>query len=178
MFIVFGGLPGSGKSTIAQVLAKHLEAVYLRIDTIEQTIRSSGILAEDGEVGPAGYMIAYRLAEEHLRLGHVVIADSVNSISITRDAYRAIAENLGVPCLEVEVVCSDPVEHRRRVESRISEVPGLKLPSWQQVVERDYEVWDRSRLVIDTAVLPVSQAVEHIIAAVSRNDMKIVNCRG
>ena len=39
MLIIFGGLPGSGKSTIARALALRLGAVYLRIDTIEQAIR-------------------------------------------------------------------------------------------------------------------------------------------
>lgn len=38
MLIIFSGLPGSGKSTIAQALAKQLNAFYLRIDTIEQAI--------------------------------------------------------------------------------------------------------------------------------------------
>lgn len=39
MLIIFSGLPGCGKSTIARALAKRLGAVYLRIDTIEQAIR-------------------------------------------------------------------------------------------------------------------------------------------
>lgn len=56
MLIIFSGLPGSGKSTIAQALAKQLSAFYLRIDTIEQAI----LKAEEGdrEMGPAGYFVA------------------------------------------------------------------------------------------------------------------------
>ncbi|EEQ16447.1 Uncharacterised protein [Yersinia frederiksenii] len=41
MLIIFSGLPGTGKSTIAHLLAERLKAVYLRIDTIEQAIRSA-----------------------------------------------------------------------------------------------------------------------------------------
>ena len=38
MLIIFGGLPGTGKTTIAKQLAKTVEAVYLRVDTIEQSL--------------------------------------------------------------------------------------------------------------------------------------------
>lgn len=53
MLIIFSGLPGSGKSTIARALARRLRAVYLRIDTIEQAIRDAE--QADNEMGPAGY---------------------------------------------------------------------------------------------------------------------------
>lgn len=89
MFIIFSGLPGSGKSTIAHALAKELGAVYLRIDTIEQAIRCAE--NHDKETGPAGYFVAYELARDNLRLGLNVIADSVNPLPLTREAYREVA---------------------------------------------------------------------------------------
>ncbi|MFC9131528.1 hypothetical protein ACFT4A_32480 [Streptomyces sp. NPDC057099] len=69
--------------------------------------------------------------------------------------------------VEVEVVCSDPVEHRRRVMSRSVGIPGLPLPDWQQILDREYEPWDRDRVVVDTAGqrLEVSSAV--LLGAVS-----------
>ena len=82
MLIVFGGLPGTGKTTIARAFAKERRATYLRIDTIEQALRSSEMLA--GDVGPAGYMVAYALAEANLRLGGIVVADSVKRHSERR----------------------------------------------------------------------------------------------
>ena len=89
MLIVFGGLPGTGKTTLARAFAQQRRATYLRIDTIEQALQSSEMLA--GEVGPAGYMVAYALAEANLRLGGIVVADSVNPLAITRDAWRKVA---------------------------------------------------------------------------------------
>lgn len=62
MLIVFGGLPGTGKTTVAEALAQELNAVHLRVDTIEQALRSSAVLKTD--VGPAGYVVDYRLAED------------------------------------------------------------------------------------------------------------------
>jgi predicted kinase len=147
--ITFAGLPGTGKTTLARALAQARGAVYLRIDTIEQTLRSSGALA--GDVGAAGYMVAYALAEVNLRLGHVVVADSVNPLLITRQAWRDVATAAGTSICEIEIVCSDPEEHRRRVETRRIDVAGLAAPSWEQVLNRHYAAWDRPRLIIDTA---------------------------
>ncbi|MFE3031507.1 AAA family ATPase [Streptomyces canus] len=149
MLIVIGGLPASGKTTLSRLLASRTNGVHLRVDTIEQAIVRSGLARHP--VGPAGYVVGYALAEEHLRQGLTVIAESVNPLAVTRDAWRDTAVRAGAPVLEVEVVCSDPDEHRRRVRSRSVDIPDLPLPDWGQIVGRDYEPWNRDRLVVDTA---------------------------
>jgi predicted kinase len=149
VLIVMGGLPGAGKTTLARLLAARIGAVHLRVDTIEQAIVRSGLARHP--VGPVGYTVGYALAEEHLRQGLTVIAESVNPLSVTRDTWRATALGAGVPVVEVEVMCSDPAEHRRRVTSRSVDIPDLPLPDWQQVVDRQYEPWDRERVIVDTA---------------------------
>jgi predicted kinase len=83
MLVIFGGLPGTGKSTLAVRLAGEVGAVYLRIDTIERAMIDAN---EALSVGERGYLVAYAVAEDNLRLGHTVIADSVNPLEITRTA--------------------------------------------------------------------------------------------
>jgi predicted kinase len=165
MLIVFGGLPGTGKSTIAALLAKRLRAAYIRIDTIEQALRDCGTLADD--VLTEGYAVGYRMAEDNLRAGGMVIADSVNPLAVTRDAWLAVATRVGAPALEVELVCSDADEHRRRVETRIADVPGLTLPTWDAVLHRDYEPWDRPHVVLDTAACSAEASVAMLLRAVA-----------
>ena len=80
MLFVFAGLPGSGKTTLAQHLAADLPAVHLRIDTIEQALRDLCEFDVQGE----GYRLAYRVAADNLRLGLNVVADSCNTIELTR----------------------------------------------------------------------------------------------
>lgn len=149
LLIAFAGLPGAGKTTLARALAHTRGAVYLRIDTIEQAIRDAGVLA--GEVGPAGYIVGNALAEANLRLGLSVVADSVNPVPESRAGWRATAAAAGVPIAEVEVICSDPLEHRTRIETRSLDIPGLAAPDWPAVLSRAYAAWDRPRIVIDTA---------------------------
>ncbi|WP_117148608.1 AAA family ATPase, partial [Klebsiella pneumoniae] len=53
MLFIFSGLPGTGKSTIAKMLSKKISAVYLRVDTVEQAIRS--VSEQNQKIGPEGY---------------------------------------------------------------------------------------------------------------------------
>ena len=127
MLIILGGLPGVGKTAIAVELARLTGAVHLRIDSIEQAMRAGG----NRVIEDAGYRVAYAVAEDNLRIGRTVIADSVNPLRLTREAWASVAAHVGVKAIEIEVNCSDLNEHRRRVETRTNDIPGLKLPTWR-----------------------------------------------
>jgi len=146
VLIVFGGLPGTGKTTVSRELTRRLAASYLRVDAIEQTLRGAG-----RTVGTMGYDIANALAAENLALGRIVIADCVNPIRASRIGWRQTALQKSALIAEIEVVCSDLALHRQRAESRTSDINGLKPPTWDEIVNRDYEPWDREHLVLDTA---------------------------
>jgi predicted kinase len=147
MLFIFGGLPGTGKTELSTHLAREIGAVHLHIDTIEQALREGGVAA----MGPKGYLVAYKLAEDNLRLGLSVVADSVNPLDVTRAAWRDVAARAEVAFREIEVICSDAEEHRRRVETRPARIPGLSLPTWDDVLQREYHVWRQEHLTIDTA---------------------------
>jgi predicted kinase len=164
MLIVFGGLPGTGKTTLARLLSEAVQAAYLRIDTIEQSLRK--MTQFQGGVDDAGYRIAYALTESNLQLGQTVIADSVNPIALTRNAWRDIAARSESRIIEIETICSDVEEHRRRIETRVIDIPGLVPPTWQQVVEREYERWDRPHIVVDTAKLSPEDALKEILTQI------------
>ena len=131
--------------------------MHLRIDSIEQALRNSHVAIS----GPEGYVAAYAIAEDNLRLGHTVIADSVNPVGETRAAWREVAGQAGQRYVEIEVVCSNPVEHRRRVESRVPDITGLRLPMWRQVCDREYESW-QAGIVVNTAGMHVDESVAEL----------------
>lgn len=144
---IFSGLPGSGKTTLSRRLATELTATHLRIDTIEQALRDLCDVEVEGE----GYRLAYRVAADNLKLGLSVVADSCNPIELTRREWESVAEAQGAKFINIEVICSDEQEHRRRVEFRDSSIPNLILPTWEEVETREYHPWATPRIMIDTA---------------------------
>lgn len=160
IFFIFSGLPGSGKTSLSQRIARHLGAAYLRIDTIEQGLRDLCSLDVEGE----GYRLAYRIAADNLRLGTSVVADSCNPLELTRREWENVAREAGVRYVNIEVVCSDAREHRRRVDTRALDIAGLKQPTWDEVQNRTYDDWTVDRIVIDTAARSVEDCIEELLA--------------
>lgn len=163
LLVALGGLPGAGKTTLARALARRLGAAFLRIDAVEQAVRDAGLSAE----GPVGYGVAQALALANLENGLDVVADSVNPVAASRAGWRAVAARGGARLLEVEVTCSDPAEHRRRVETRATDIPGLVPPRWAAVEALAFAPWPEAHLVVDTALGSAERGVAEIMALVA-----------
>ncbi len=160
---IFSGLPGTGKSTLAKLVAQHYRALYLRIDTIEQGLRDLCSLVIQSE----GYRLSYRIAGDNLRLGLNVVADSCNPIELTRREWEEVAREAEADFRNIEVICSDAAEHRVRIETRRTEPPellGLKLPTWDEVENREYHPWIVDRIIVDTAGRSVSESANELLA--------------
>ena len=160
--IVLAGLPGTGKSTMARALARATGAVWLRVDRIEASLLASGI-PRSFETGLAAYVAARDLAEDHLRLGHQVIIDAVNGVPQARAMWSDLARACAVDRRVIELVCGDREVHRRRVSDRPPPTPPLPAPSWEEVVQREYQPWDEPVLRVDTR-RPEQECLEKVLA--------------
>jgi predicted kinase len=161
---IFSGLPGTGKSTLAKIVAQHYRALYLRIDTIEQGLRDLCSLEIQGE----GYRLSYRIASDNLRLGLNVVADSCNPIELTRREWEQVARGAEADFRNIEIICSDAAEHRVRIETRRTEPLGPRLPTWDEVENREYHPWTVDRIIVDTAGRSVTEAANELIAQIDR----------
>jgi len=162
ILFIFSGLPATGKSTLSQFLAKEYVAAYLRIDTIEQGLRDLCRFDVQGE----GYRLAYRIAADNLKIGLNVVADSCNPITLTREEWQQVAVKNDSCFVNIEIICSDKDEHRKRVETRMSQVENLLLPCWEEVENREYHPWKSSRMIIDTAGKSVPESQQELLTKV------------
>lgn len=130
---------------------------------MEQGLRDVCNIVVRGE----GYRLTYRIAADNLRLGHNVVADSCNPIQFTRDEWQETAEKNGAKFINIEIVYSDKDEHRNRIEERTNEIENLKLPTWDEVKNREYHRWESDRIVIDTAGKWVEESINELVAKIN-----------
>ncbi|MBL1102543.1 AAA family ATPase [Streptomyces coffeae] len=167
MLIAMAGLPGAGKSSVAEALGRKLSAPVVSVDPIEAAMWRAGV-ARDQPTGLAAYVVAEAVADGVLGMGQPVIVDAVNAVEAARGQWRTLADRHGVPVVFIEVVCSDPVVHRRRLENRSRGIEGFAEPTWE-VVERlreEFASWADHRLVLD-AMTDLSSNVATALGFVS-----------
>ncbi len=160
IIIVTSGLPGSGKSTIAEGIGRSLRVPVFSIDPAEAAMWAAGLPKE--ATGIAAYRVVEAIAAENLKLGLTVIVDAVNPVKEARQMWRDLAGRFQVPVCFIECVCSDDQIHKARIEKRVRGIAGMPEITWERVQERkaEYEDWRDVRLRLDTA----SDAPEVLIA--------------
>ncbi len=162
ILIIFSGLPASGKTTLASKLATHIGATYLRVDTIEASLREG---TEIPDLGIKCYRVAQFIAGENLRLGNSVVGDSVNPVEASRNGWNEVAKSVKSKFINIEVVCSNKEEHQARLKTRTTTLAGLTDPTWKEVQEREYYPWNQDRILIETSNKDVEMCFSEILAA-------------
>lgn len=167
--VVMAGLPGAGKSTLAEVVGNRLGLPIVSVDPIEAAILSAGI-DPDQPTGLAAYLVAETIAESVLVGGAGVIVDAVNAVEPAREQWVRLAARQNVPVKFIEVVCSDPELHRTRLAGRDRGLPNFAEPSWHAVEQSmdEWETWSgpsaaAPRITLDS-VQPLGRNVDQALA--------------
>jgi predicted kinase len=165
--IVFAGLPGVGKSTVADRVARALGLPILSVDPIEEGMAEAGIPPSSAR-GVAAYLVAAKSARHVLELGQGVIVEAANAEHEGRAVWRDLGAHTGVDLRWVHVTCSDARLHRARLEARAPGYPGVEEPTWEAVSERaaGLAAWDDERTVVDT-VEPLDVVVARVVDALA-----------
>ena len=165
MLVVFTGLPGTGKSAIAEAIARELGAPVFSVDPLEATLLRLGITREQRS-DVAAYALAHTLADGQLARGQSAVIDAVNGVPAVREQWEALARRWDAPLVWIKTICSDEAAHRARVEGRNRGIEGfVHEPTWddvEQVRATWYEPFAGEALVLD-AVDPLDENISRAL---------------
>lgn len=153
--IIFSGLPGTGKSTLAEAVGKEFGIPVFAKDWLEATLLRSGLepMVEDQPLGFAAYELLTILAVRQLMLGQSVILDSVAATESIRNRWHQLAREYRAGWRVIECFCSDESLHRSRLQERKRNIPGWHELTWSDVekVRQYYLPWEDECLKLDMA---------------------------
>ena len=155
--IVFAGMLGTGKTSLARAVARQLRAVYLDKDTIKECALDLAERIKSDQVrqlaDPLSYDLLVDLARDNLSLGLPVVLDSPAGYQAFRERVKGLARSAKVELRLIECICTDEKLLRQRVESRADDLPAHRTRDWTtyQHEQTQFERLTERRLVVDTA---------------------------
>lgn len=163
--ILFAGMPGSGKTTLARMAARALRLPVFSKDRVQRVLRDHHLAAENtGD----GYYIILDMADEQLGLGVSAILDATFPLDHFRVVASEIAARHSARFCAIYCYCSDDNVWRRRMEQRVQYVPGWQPVGWDDVLRMRayYQPWGGNALPIDS-LRPPEENVDAVLAQIA-----------
>ena len=151
---IFSGLPGTGKSTLADRLARALRWPVLRIDDVAGKVPADA----DYRFWDEKILVLLAIVEEQLKLGVSVIADSV-FMGADRVQAQEIARRHEANFRPIYCFVSEERIWERRVNERLESEQGSGVADWQQIQHQRqwFSPWQRGTGLFVDAIQPVDR---------------------
>jgi predicted kinase len=162
--IVFSGVPGTGKSTLADATGRELGVPVFAMDWLLGALTPFGGYHQDRPL-EAGAELLTTLAFRQLALGQSAILDYPAEDLATRTRWRTLADAAGAEFRVIVCTCSDPGVHQARLEGRTRGIPGWHEGGHWPNVERRlaaFPPWAGDVLTID-AVRPAADNLAAVL---------------
>ncbi|MCD2202721.1 AAA family ATPase [Halobacterium sp. KA-6] len=145
--VVVCGLPGAGKTTVAEHAAELLDAELLRTDVVRTDLFPDPEYT-DAEMR-AVYDELFERAAEIVRGGDSVVLDGTFQHRDLRDSVQNTADDLGVPATLVKVECEEAVVEER-IRQRSDDESDADFAIHQQYRE-SFDSIEREHAVVDNS---------------------------
>lgn len=168
--VIFSGLPGTGKSTLADKLARKLHCPLLRIDDVIGDVpEDAGIAFWDSKV-----KILLDLVETQLELGLDVVADSV-FMNMDRQHAQQLARKYNARFLPIYVFVSDEKAWEQRITVRYDELNNKDVATWERVQhQREYfREWEPQTALFIDSINALDQNFAKVLDFVMQEDVAL-----
>lgn len=164
VLVIFSGLPGTGKSSLANRLARALRWPILRLDDLVVDVPAHA----DHHFWDEKILSLLCLAEAQLELGISVVVDSV---FMNKDRYHAqeIARERGADFRPVYCFVSDEAIWEGRVTHRAEQLQNPAVATWEgiQHQRRGFATWKPNTALFVDSVQPIEQNYARVLDFVS-----------
>ncbi|HUC04964.1 MAG TPA: AAA family ATPase, partial [Acidimicrobiales bacterium] len=174
--VLVGGLPGTGKSTLALSLARHLGATVIRSDEVRRQLLGPDAFAgghpdgfDLGRYAPSATDATYdsmiASARARLRMGETVVLDATFRRQADREAARALARTTSSDLEEFRCVAPRALAERR-LSLRLAEGhdPSEATAAVARRMEATFDPWPTASEV-DTGSADVSGDAGTVVQA-------------
>ena len=146
--VLIGGLPCSGKTTLAREISKVLNIPSVSKDELEAAVSRKG-LCPNKETNGVGYEIMATLANNFRDSGNSIILDFIASKERTISQWPEILDH---KIIYIECVCTDLKIHKERINSRNRDINGWYELTWETLLEIKsiYQPFNEEHLVLDS----------------------------
>lgn len=177
VLVMLSGLPGTGKSHLARILAQRLPAIIVASDWVRKMIFMPPTYS--AEESAQTHHLCHILIQELLRRGANVIYDATNLQEEHRQMVYVLADKAEAKLVIVQTVAPEEVV-RERLEHRPRrpEEPGYSDADWQvyrrmlRKLDRD-DHFGRNYIVVNTAE-DIEPAIRKIMRVIRRTGVRRV----
>jgi predicted kinase len=173
-FVIFSGLPGTGKSALADRLAQDLRWPLLRIDDMAACLPLE-MDRNTTAFWDQAISALLLIAEAQLKLGVSVIADSI-FMNLERFHAGKIAHQYNARLVPVYTFVSDEATWKERVNARSpGSKPGDGATSWSEVQDqrRSFRPWRPGTALFVDTIQPLDECYEAVRACVNDPEFQL-----